>query len=605
MSSSVQHFHEEEPIGRTSDYQVARRLLKYLKPCRRPVILAVALTFGLNLLRILQPVLTRYAIDWYILPRNIGGLKWIALAYLAVLLTTFVFSYVQGVLIEHVGRTVMYDLRGELFAKLQRQEVAYYDRTPVGRLMTRLTSDVDALHELFTSGVIDVLGDVVMIFAIVGMMTWLDWHLTLIALTTVPLLFAATTWFRRRSRKGYDRVRTRLARINAFLHEHLTGAQTVQLLNAQAQSLKKFRKINDDHRQAHDEVITYHAIFYPLVDFISTLGLALIILYGGSYALRSPLAVSHFSVGALVAFVQYYQQLFQPIRDLSDKYNVLQSAVVSSHRIFETLDLPVSIGMPALPKKVERVEGRVEFQNVWFAYQHEHWVLKDVSFIVEPGQSVAFVGHTGAGKTTLINLLTRLYDVQKGRILLDGVDVRDWDLQELRRHFAVVLQDVFLFSGTVESNIRLGQADISEEQVVQAAKSIHADHFIRRLCGGYQTELKERGAGLSVGQKQLISFARAMAFKPTLLLLDEATSSIDVQTERLIQEAIDYIMRNRTSLIIAHRLSTVQKADHIVVLHHGEVREQGTHQQLLNERGLYWKLYRLQFADRSHAEAPA
>lgn len=602
MSTSHRKFQEEEAIGKTSDVQAARRLMTYLKPCLRSLIPALALTLGINILRIIQPKLTHYAIDWYIIPRNASGLKWIGLIYLGVLLVTFGFSYVQEILVENVGRTVMYNLRSELFAKLQRQDVAYYDHTPVGRLMTRLTADVDALHELFTSGVINILGDVIMIFAIISMMLWLDWHLTLITLTTVPILFAVTTWFRRRSRKGYDRVRTRLARINSFLHEHLSGVQTVQLFNAQFQSLKKFRHINDEHRRANIETIIYYALFYPLVDFICTLGIAFIILYGGWRVMQHVDSRSLLSVGALVAFIQYYQQLFQPIRDLSEKYNVLQSAIVSSHRIFETLDLPVLVEDTKRSKRSGHAEGRIVFENVWFAYKDNHWVLRDVSFTIEPGQVVAFVGHTGAGKTTIMNLLMRFYDVQRGRILLDGVDVRDWDLQTLRRNFAVVLQDVFMFSGTLGNNIRLGRSDITEEQVIRAAESVQADRFIKRLRDGYETEVRERGAGLSVGQKQLISFARALASNPTLLLLDEATSSIDAETERLVQEAIECVMRNRTSLVVAHRLSTIQRADHIIVMHNGEVREQGTHRQLLNECGIYWKLHQLQYLNNSYPE---
>ncbi|HYE66203.1 MAG TPA: ABC transporter ATP-binding protein, partial [Pyrinomonadaceae bacterium] len=556
MATAVKQFHEEEAIGKTYDFRIARRLLRYLRPYLRALIPALGLTLVLNLLRILQPKFTQYAIDWYIIPRNFGGLKWVALLFLAVLLVTFALSYIQTVLLESVGQRVMYDLRNELYQKLQRQEVAYYDRQPVGRIMTRLTSDVDALNELFTSGVIDVLGDIVMIFAIIGMMLWMDWQLTLVTLVTVPMLFAATTWFRRHARRGYDRVRTRLARINAFLQEHISGAQTVQIFNAEAKSEREFHAINDDHRNANIETIFYYAVFFPLVDLIGAVGIALIIWYGGWRVMSNTPVETVLSLGALVAFIQYSQQLFQPIRDISDKYNVLQAAVVASHRIFKTLDLPVAIRTPERPAKAGRAEGRIEFQNVWFAYKEEEWVLKDVSFTVEPGQSIAFVGHTGSGKTTITNLLMRFYDVQRGRILLDGVDVRDWDLQALRENFAVVLQDVFLFSGTVESNIRLGRTDITEERILWAAREVHADRFIQRLSAGYKTEVKERGAGLSVGQKQLISFARALAFDPALLVLDEATSSIDTETEQLIQQAIERVMRNRTSLVVAHRLST-------------------------------------------------
>ena len=602
MSTAVKQFHEEDAIGKTYDFRIVRRLMGYLRPYLRALFPALALTLVLNLLRTTQPKFTQYAIDWFILPRTTNGLTLFALVYLLVWLVVFIFSYFQAVLLNTVGQRVMYDIRSQLYAKLQHQEVAYYDRNPVGRIMTRLTSDVDSLNELLTSGVIELLGDVVMIIAIAAVMFWMDWRLTLVALTTVPMLFAATNWFRKHARRGYDLVRTRLARINAFLQEHISGAQTVQIFNAEDKSRKQFHQINDEHRNANIETIYYYAVFFPLVDLIGAVGVALIIWYGGWRVMQNTPEQTVLSLGALVAFIQYSQQLFQPIRDISDKYNVLQAAIVASHRIFKTLDLPVAIKTPESPKKSGRAEGRIEFENVWFAYKEDEWVLKDVSFKVEPGQSVALVGHTGSGKTTITNLLMRFYDVQRGRVLLDGVDVRDWDLQALRENFAVVLQDVFLFSGTVESNIRLGRTEIKQERVEWAAHEVHADRFIERLPSGYKSEVRERGAGLSVGQKQLISFARALAFDPALLVLDEATSSIDTETEQLIQQAIERVMLNRTSVVVAHRLSTIQRADRIIVLHHGEIREQGSHQDLLAIHGLYWRLYKLQYADSSRDE---
>ena len=441
--------------------------------------------------------------------------------------------------------------------------------------------------------------------AIIGMMLWMDVRLTLVTLLTVPMLWAATTWFRKGARKGYDMVRTRIARINAFLQEHFAGAQTVQIFNAEIKSIKKFRWINADYRKANIDTIFYYAVFFPLVDFIGAVGIALIIWYGGYRVMQNTPAHTVLTLGALVAFIQYSSFLFQPIRDISDKYNVLQAAVVASHRVFKTLDLPIAITSPAKPRKSGRARGIIEFENVWFAYKSEDWVLKDVSFKVNPGESIALVGHTGSGKSTITNLLMRFYDVQRGRILLDGVDLREWDLKSLRENFAVVLQEIFLFSGTIEGNIRLGRDDISEERVKWAAREVSAEPFINRLKGGYQAEVKERGAGLSVGQKQLVSFARALAFDPALLILDEATSSIDTETEQLIQQAIERVMRNRTSIVVAHRLSTIQRADQIIVLHHGEIREQGTHQELLAQHGLYWKLYKLQYADGSSPERPA
>src|ERR1700754_1674441 len=454
MSTAVKDFHEEEAIGKTYDFQVARRLLRYLKPYIRLLVPALILTFALNLLGILQPKFTQYAIDWHILPRKLDGLGLLVALFFGTQLLRLVFSYFQAILLNSVGQYVMYDMRSELYEKLQHQEIAYYDRNPVGRIMTRLTNAVDALNQLFAEGVPDLLGDLVMIVAIISVMLWMDVRLTLVTLLTVPLLFAATTWFRRGARRGYDLVRTRIARINAFLQEHFAGAQTVQIFNAENKSLNTFDDINNEYRRANIDTIFYYAVFFPLVDLIGAVGIALIIWYGGYRVMGGGL-----TLGALVAFIQYSQSLFQPIRDISDKYNVLQAAVVASHRIFKTLDLPIAILSPKAPFKEERAVGRIEFQNVWFAYKDEDWVLKDVSFTVEPGQSIALVGHTGSGKTTITNLLMRFYDIQRGRILLDGVDLRDWDLRALRENFAVVLQEVFLFSGTVEGNIRLGREE--------------------------------------------------------------------------------------------------------------------------------------------------
>src|SRR5689334_7885794 len=553
MSTAVTQFHEEEAIGKTYDFQIARRLLRYLKPYVRLLIPALLLTLALNLLGVLPPKFTEYAIDGYILPRRLNGLGVLVALFFATQLLRMVFSYFQSILLNSIGQYVMFDMRKELYDKLQHQEIAYYDRNPVGRIMTRLTSDVDALNERFTAGVTDLLGDLVMIVAIISVMMWMDVRLTLITLLTVPLLFAATTWFRKGGRKGYDAVRTRIARINAFLQEHFAGAQTVQIFNAEAKSLSKFDHINEEYRRANIDTIFYYAIFFPLVDLIGAIGIALIIWYGGYRVMQNTPGHTVLTLGALVAFIQYSQALFQPIRDISDKYNVLQAAVVASHRIFKTLDQPIAVLPPEKALKAERARGRIEFQNVWFAYKDEDWVLKDVSFAVEPGQSIALVGHTGSGKTTITNLLMRFYDLQKGRILLDGVDVRDWELQSLRENFAVVLQDVFLFTGTVESNIRLGREDISDERIRWAATEVRADNFIRRLPHGYKSGVRERGVGLSVGQKQLVSFAGALAFDPAVLILYEANSSIETETEQLIQDAIGRVMQNRTSVIVAHR----------------------------------------------------
>lgn len=598
MSEEVRKYHEEDAIGKTYDLRIARRLLRYLKPYWRLAAFALLLTLCTNILIATQPYFTKMAVDDYITPKRIDGVWLFALAFFGVFLGRFVFSYAQEVMLNHVGQRVMFDLRTELFTKLQKQEVAYFDQYPVGRTMTRLTSDVDALNELFTSGVIDVLGDLVVIFAIIGIMFWLDWKLALVSLVTVPLLFTATNWFRKHARNGFDRVRTRNARLNAFLQEYISGAQTVQLFNAEERAQGRFREINDDYRNANIETIYYYSIFYPLVDMIGSIGIAVVIVAFGFEVLGGYSAASAgLTVGILASFIQYSLQLFQPIRDLSDKFNVLQAAIVASHRIFILLDRDVEITSPARPKKGGKAAGEIEFENVWFAYKDEDWVLKDVSFKVSLGESVALVGHTGSGKTTITNLLMRFYDVQRGRILLDGVDLRDWDLNELRSNFAVVLQDVFLFSGSIENNIRLGNTAIDRERVEWATREVHADEFIATLDGGLDAEVRERGAGLSVGQKQLISFARALAFDPRILILDEATSSIDTETEQLIQRAVERVMEDRTSLVVAHRLSTIQKCDRIIVLHHGELREMGSHAELLTERGLYYRLFMLQYSD--------
>jgi ATP-binding cassette, subfamily B, multidrug efflux pump len=598
MSDEASKFHEEEAIGKTRDLRIAGRLLRYLQPYWYIAAAALVLTLLTNVLISTQPYFTKVAVDNFITPKNTDGIWTFAFIFFGVFLLRFIFSYLQEILVNVIGQRVMLDIRSQIFSKLQRQEVAYYERYPVGRIITRLTSDVDALNELFTSGVIDVLGDLVIIFAIIAWMFALDWKLAIASLITVPILFVATNWFRKHARNGFDMVRTRNARLNAFLQEYLSGAQTVQLMNAEGRAQQRFRAINDDYRNANIETIFYYAVFYPLVDFIGAFGIAVVIFAFGYETLTGiSVAETALTVGVLAAFIQYSQQLFQPIRDLSDKFNVLQAAVVASHRIFLLLDLDIEIKSPEHPKRTGRARGEIEFRNVWFAYKENDWVLKDVSFKVNVGESIALVGHTGSGKTTITNLLMRFYDIQQGTILLDGVDVREWDLHDLRSNFAVVLQDVFLFSGTIEDNIRLGNSDIGSERIQWAAGEVHADNFIQHLDKKYEFKVRERGAGLSVGQKQLISFARALAFDPAILVLDEATSSIDTETEQIIQQAVERVMEGRTSMVVAHRLSTIQKCDRIIVMHHGELREAGTHNELLVLRGLYWRLYQLQYSD--------
>ena len=600
----MKNVNDEEELGKLYDARIARRLLGYVRPYKRKMVAALLLTVSISLLVQVGPMLSKWAIDGYIKPAVDGtinretafrGIGLIATAYILVLIVNLMLGYFQELLLNTIGQNAMRELREQIFVKLQTMDVAFYDRTPVGRLMTRLTSDVDVLNDLFTSGLIATLGDVVLIFAALGVMFYYNWQLALASLALVPLLIAATAWFRRGTRVGYRTVRIKVARLNAFIQEHLSGMHVIQLFNREEKALTQMSEVNAEHLRANLDTVFYYGIFYPLVNLIVAGGSAVIIWYGGGQVIQNVI-----TLGTLVAFLQYTERLWQPIQGLSEKYNILQSAIVASERIFTLLDTPSEIHESVShPLSTPRVRGRIEFRNVWFAYNNEDWVLKDVSFTVEPGQSLALVGHTGAGKTTITNLLLRFYDAQRGGILVDGVDVRDWPLEKLRENFGVVLQDVFLFSGDVASNIRLGNRNLPDERVVWAACEVGAAPFIERLPDRYFAKVRERGAGLSVGQKQLISFARALAFDPQILILDEATSSIDTNTEQIIQRAIKRVMLDRTSIIIAHRLSTIQRADKIVVLHKGTVRETGLHLQLLKQRGLYYKLYQLQYKEQA------
>ncbi len=545
------------------------------------------------------------------------GIAQIAAMYVGILLFSFVLEFVQTYVMQWAGQKVMFNLRSQIFRHLQRLHIGFYDRNPVGRLVTRVTTDVDALNDMFTSGVVSIFEDIFVLIGILVIMLNMSWRLALITFAVLPLIFFATSLFRKAVRESYRRIRVAIARINAYLQEHVTGIVVLQLFNREKKSYERFEDINRVHMDAYKDAIMAHAVYYPVVEVLSAVAIASVIWFGGGQVIRQAV-----TLGVLVAFMQYAQRFFRPIQDLSEKYNILQSAMASSERIFKLLDTPAEIVTPIHPKSPEG-PGRIEFDHVWFAYrtmaqaaeesalkgekprptpsdaQDEYdWVLRDVSFSIDPGETVAFVGHTGAGKTTIISLLLRFYDVQRGAIRMGGVDIRDMDLVDLRRRFGVVLQDPFLFSGTLADNIRLGSRWIEDEAIQEAAEQVNVADFIRSLPAGFAEEVRERGSTLSMGQKQLISFARALAHNPKILILDEATSSVDTETEYRVREALTRMVEGRTSIVIAHRLSTIQRADKIVVMHKGKVREIGSHQELLAHRGIYWKLYQLQYKDQ-------
>jgi len=576
------------------DTNLLRRLYQFIKPYRNYVILGFVLTLAAAFLGTVRPKLTQIAVDDYIANDDFDGLLWIIFLLLAALIGEFFILVCNTYLTRWFGQWTLFDLRNTVFKKIKSLHVQFFDKNPIGRLITRTTNDIEALSELLSDGVVNILGDMFRIFFILYFMFSMSWELTLVAISVLPILFYATFWFRSKVRVAFLNVRDQIARVNSFVQEHISGMSIVQLFNREEKEHARFRKINSAHREAHVETIFYFAIFWPAVEVLSSLAMALVIWYGGGRALMGQV-----TFGILLAFVQYVRQFFRPIQGLSQKFNTLQSALASSERIFGVLDTENRIEDPANPATIENVEGNIQFEQVTFGYNKEETVLRDVSFEVEPGGTLAIVGATGAGKSTIINLLMRFYDVNEGSIKLDGIDIRDMKIADLRSNFALVLQDNALFSGSILKNITLGNPDISEELVKETARKIEAHHFIERLPGGYQFELSERGASLSMGQRQLICFVRAMVYDPDILILDEATSSVDSETEEIVNKACDKLMEGRTSIAIAHRLSTIQSADNILVMHKGEIREQGTHGELLTiEKGIYRKLYELQYKDQ-------
>jgi ATP-binding cassette subfamily B multidrug efflux pump len=635
---------EEEVIGKAYDSRLMRRLLTYLHPYKWHVVIALVAIVLKSVADVLGPFLTKIAIDKYLAkaPNShswIGdrlssaplvGIAQIGGLYIGLLILTFALEFIQTYTMQWTGQKVMFDLRSQIFRHLQHMHVGFFDKNPVGRLVTRVTTDVDALNEMFTAGVVSIFEDVFVLAGIVGIMLNMNWKLALITFAVLPLILIATKIFRDKVRDSYRRIRTAIARINSYLQEAVSGMLVLQLFNREKRAFKQFSDINASHMEAFKDAIMAYAVYYPVVEILSAIAIASIIWFGGMDVIKGMA-----TLGVLVAFMQYAQRFFRPIQDLSEKYNILQSAMAAGERVFKLLDTPADVMSPAQPKKPQG-PGRVEFDQVWFSYRNTppsvgtglrpvqaeqssapaadqsaqptpDWVLREVSFVLDPGETVAVVGHTGAGKTTLISLLMRFYDVQKGAIRIDGVDIKDMDLKDLRSRFGTVLQDPFLFSGTVAGNIRLGTEWIEDADVERAAEEVNLGDFIRTLPGGFKEEVRERGSTLSTGQKQLISFARALAHDPKILILDEATSSVDTETEFRVRDALSRMVEGRTSLIIAHRLSTIQRADKIIVMHKGQVREMGSHQQLLAQRGIYWKLYQLQYKDQeiSVARAPA
>lgn len=581
---------DDEILGKAYDARLMARMLRYLRPYWK--LLAVSFSFLLlhTATQLLGPYITKVAIDRYIAHQDVAGLDLMALAYLGVVLLGFIFLFVQTYTTEYTGQRAMHDLRLEIFTHLQKQDMAYFDRNPVGRLMTRNINDVETLNELFSTGVVGLLGDLFIVFGIAGAMLWLHWQLALVCLAAFPLILYLSRFYRRRAREVYRESRLILARLNAGLQENIAGVATIQAFGQEEKMYRRFQEINLGYRDVLLRSVRYNAVFFPIIEIFSALTIGLLLWYGGGLVVQNVV-----EAGVIVAFIQYIQRMYHPIRDLAEKYNIMQAAMASSERVFTLLDTAETIKSPEWPQSIERVRGEIEFQSVWLSYHPGEPVLKDISFRIRPGEKVALVGATGGGKTSIISALCRFYDIERGAILIDGVDIREWDKQALRRQLGLVLQDVFLFSGDIAENITLGDARVSEASMLEAARRAQIAPFIERLPGGYQDEVQERGSTLSQGQRQLLSFARALAFDPRILILDEATSSVDTETELLIQAALEELLKERTALIIAHRLSTIKSADRILVVHKGEIWEQGSHEELLAQGGLYARLYDLQY----------
>jgi len=617
----MSNLHEEEALGKAYDSRLMRRLLQYMKPYKWRVVLALVMVAIVTPLELAPPLIFQKGIDKYFVPELTGlitealawsGIGWLSLLLLGVLTFDFLAQYIQIRIMQRVGQQTMYDMRREIFGHMQRLPMSYFDRNPVGRLVTRVTTDVDALNDLFAAGVVTMINDFFLLVVMAGLLFKIDRRLALDTLAVLPGILIVTMIFRKFVRDANRRIRTAIARINAFLQEYISGMSVVQLFNREGKAMDEFEKRNRDNMLAWRDAILAYALFYPAVEFLSFATIALIYWSGGNRILSGGL-----TLGVLTAFTMFAQRFFRPIQDLSEKFNILQSAMAASERIFKLLDEPVLVESDPNAIPLDHPRGEIEFRNVWFSYRRdsgfvhtnpemksapepadEDWVLRDVSFRVDPGQTIAIVGHTGAGKTTLISLLLRFYDVQRGQILLDGKDIRTIELQDLRRQFGIVLQDPFLFTGTIETNIRLGTPNIDRNTVERAVEEIGLGEFVRSLPEGVASNVNERGSTLSVGQRQLINFARALAHNPRFLILDEATSSVDTKTELLIREALNRLLSGRTALVIAHRLSTIQHADRILVFHKGRLREQGAHQELLALRGIYYRLYQLQYKEQ-------